>query len=191
MIEINKKSNLVTMTLKEYRQLLRNRREAWSEDEEEYLIAAYEDSESSIEEIADFLGRSYIAVIQHTRSLKKSGLIQNKRIGGWTDSEIGKLKRYHGRLSYAELSEILGRSEKAISKQVYKLGLGKVKPVDIDLVKDLASQGLTRHRIANRLDVSYWTICKIIRQNKIEVVDEENHFRSNHQDFLTKTFHNH
>ncbi|HFR3977994.1 TPA: hypothetical protein ACHVI3_002183, partial [Streptococcus suis] len=68
-----------------------SRYENWSEDDDIYLELANNDKESTLQEVADFLGRSRNAIDARLNHLRKNYNLKNmKHI--WTDEEVEELK---------------------------------------------------------------------------------------------------
>ncbi|AXQ79439.1 hypothetical protein DDV21_010305 [Streptococcus chenjunshii] len=161
-----------------------DKRVKWSQDDIDYLILAYQDGESTLDKIADFLGRTRSAVTQKAYQLRRSGLIDTARLNGWTKRELQELINYHGKLTNKEIAQQLGKSLQAIEHKITTLGIAKWVPTDIEKVKKLAAQGLTREQIANKLDVDIETVKRIVRKHDIKVQPAENYFQSGHRDFV-------
>lgn len=161
--------------------------QTWSQEEDDYLIVAYKDGESSLEDLSLFLGRTKAAVANRVSYLRQSRQLPSK-MGGWSDEDISFLRRFHGKMTCQEIAEKLGRTERAVWHKVSHLGIGRQKQIDVEEIKRLALQGLTRHEIANRLGCHYDTIKRLVSKYGIEVTPANNLFKSSHNDILSHAF---
>lgn len=91
----------------------------WTHDEENMLLDL-KGSGSSLNEIAEILGRSYEAVKSRSKRLRaRQG--ENKNVN-WSDEEIEILRKDY---TFEELVNILGRTKRSIQSKCENLGISK------------------------------------------------------------------
>ncbi len=85
----------------------------WTEDEVDYILLAHSDNESTVEEVADFLGRTVSSVRCKSEIINKGKGQFTKR--HWQDEEIRILRRYYQKVQdLSQLAKILNRSLDAV-----------------------------------------------------------------------------
>lgn len=157
----------------------------WSEEDDDYLALAYVDGESSLRELADFMGCSLWAVSKRVHELKSMGVIEPKRLRGWSKEELTFLVKHYRSLSNRELADRLGKSEAAICNKVSKLRLDKKgRQIDLEELKRLADKGYSRKSIANKMGFHYRSICAVARKHGVKIVDSPNPFRKGHKELM-------
>ena len=78
----------------------------WTEDEVDYILLAHNDNESTVEEVADFLGRTVSSVRCKSEIINKGKGQFTKR--HWQDEEIRILQRYYQKVQdLSQLAKIL------------------------------------------------------------------------------------
>ncbi|MGQ7367255.1 hypothetical protein ACTGXS_06810 [Streptococcus suis] len=154
-----------------------SRYENWSEDDDIYLELANNDKESTLQEVADFLGRSRNAIDARLNHLRKNYNLKNmKHI--WTDEEVEELKALYPQKSSYYLANYFRTSRFSILKKAERLGLtGNGKRVSIkhldNEVRRLCNEGRTRKEIASKLNIPYETVKKYIWKNNIPCKNSE------------------
>ena len=125
----------------------------WTEDELDFLRLAVEDKESNLQDIAEFLGRTPIAVkikvYRLMRGTSKGGLIWRH----WSTEEKEKLRQLYPTVPMESLCEIFKRDKTSIICQASRLGVHKNNCIfrNEAEIRKLANQGLTYREIAESI----------------------------------------
>jgi len=147
----------------------------WTEDEVDYILLAHSDNESTVEEVADFLGRTVSSVRCKSEIINKGKGQFTKR--HWQDEEIRILRRYYQKVQdLSQLAKILNRSLDAVIIKANKLGLPRRrKKWDVSKydIETLGKMGMSCRQIACQLDRPLHLIRAVVYHYKIPVGKEE------------------
>lgn len=149
----------------------------WSDEELDYLrtFSEFPDGDNCIM-VAQYLNRTPGAIRTQVHKLRQEG-VHTKLLDKWTDWEINALKNMNGKITVKEQAELLGRSYSSVSHKRGELGLRTVRKTTPASkgkeIRKMAHQGLFRREIADKLGLSYSSLCKYIRRENICCVDDE------------------
>ncbi|MGM0117369.1 hypothetical protein [Enterococcus sp. AZ189] len=141
----------------------------WTEDEDIYLEYFLFSQDSKLEIAAKHLNRSLNATIKHAavvRAKRKDYYICRK----WTEDEDDYIKASYRSLSYENIGLRIGRSRKAVSERVRKLGLRKNNSLISlnDEIRQMAAEGFYPIDIAKSLKLDYETLREYLNKHNIE-----------------------
>lgn len=143
----------------------------YTEDQEDYLNSFSNDPEDdSVNDAASFLGKSYDSIDSKLGRMRKNSRFTGYLKRRWTESEDNKIRFSRGKLTYKELSEILERTEGAVSQRARFLGIaGKNNDFSElgETIRKLAAEGYTRKEIAEKTNTDYTAIHNYIYRNGI------------------------
>ena len=147
----------------------------WTEDEVDYILLVHNDNESTVEEVADFLGRTVSSVRCKSEIINKGKGQFTKR--HWQDEEIRILRRYYQKVQdLNQLAKILNRSLDAVIIKANRLGLPRRKKkwdVSKHDIETLGKMGMSCRQIACQLDRPLHLIRAVVYHYKIPVGKEE------------------
>lgn len=143
----------------------------WTEDELDYIALATEDNESTVEEVASFLGRSVSSVRSKSERVNdRKGQFVKRR---WSEREVATLRKYyHKVLDLKDLAAVLERSVNSLIIKADRLGLAhRHEPWGVAKadVERLAEQGMTYKEIAKELGKPVATIRRVAQYHRIGV----------------------
>ncbi|EAD0075977.1 hypothetical protein NB69_05155 [Listeria monocytogenes] len=140
----------------------------WTEDDDIYLEYFIYESDTKLQEAADFLNRSLNATIIRAailRKKRKDYYICRK----WTSEEDEYIKTNYKLLNYKVIGMRLDRSCKAVSDRVRTLGLRKnLSLVEMDCeIRKMADDGVYVIDISRALGIDYETLRDYLRKHNI------------------------
>ena len=143
----------------------------WTEDELIYLEYCYYDKdEYSIEDIAEFLGRTKQTVHAKASEMRK----ENKNFGSikprYNDDELKRMVSLDSMMTRKEMAEILGRGVPAVHAKLKLMGINKNKKLsDYDKdIRRLASEGKYIAEICRILDLKDNSLHYYLKRHGIE-----------------------
>jgi hypothetical protein len=101
-----------------------NNKRLWSEEETDYLKRHY--TTSTIEEIAEFLGRSAKSIVARMIKLQLP-IKETKNSSYWKKKEIRFVEKHYKKMTCEEMGRALGRSPKSVMHRMQRLGLYKME----------------------------------------------------------------
>jgi hypothetical protein len=101
-----------------------NNKRSWSQEETDYLKREY--TRSTIEEMAEFLGRSAKSIVARMIKLQLS-IKETESCTYWKKEEIRFVETHYKKMTYEEMGTALGRSPKAVLHRMQRLGLNKME----------------------------------------------------------------
>lgn len=146
----------------------------WAEDEEIYLDRFLDEPDNDFSEAAAFLGRSVRSVEGKAFKMRQEES-QKRYLAGrrpWTQKEIDFLKRQYYTTKCKHIGEALGRTERAVQKKAWDLGLQKLqKPAKVgDEIRRLNKEGYNSKEIGMMLGFSDVVIRQFCNRQKLPVV---------------------
>ncbi|SDX37138.1 Uncharacterised protein [Listeria ivanovii subsp. londoniensis] len=102
----------------------KNKRRAWTDEEDEYLIYFVYSSDAELQDAADHLNRTLGSVASRLFQLRK----HNKAfyiVRPWSEKEDEFIKKYYNSLTSKVITERLNRSYNAIKSRAWSLGVSK------------------------------------------------------------------
>ncbi|EAC9872920.1 hypothetical protein BBQ08_12685 [Listeria monocytogenes] len=141
----------------------------WTEDDDIYLEYFIYESDTKLQEAADFLNRTMGAVYTRLTYLRN----RNDNIcyaqKNWSAKEKEFLKEHYAKSSLDYLARRLGRTKSSVAYQVSKLGLRKVKILQSydEEIRKLASEGYYNRQASRLLGISNSSLIQYSRANGI------------------------
>ena len=122
---------------------MKNRHKMWSDKDE--IIVRKEFNVTDINILAERLGRTPYAVIQHARSM---GMSKTRVSKVWPPEKVEKLKQLYPNHTNEEIARILGSTPRSVNAIAFKLGLRK----DPQWMYEKSSKGMFKkgHTPANK-----------------------------------------
>ncbi|HFK7038809.1 TPA: hypothetical protein ACGY3K_002298 [Listeria monocytogenes] len=102
----------------------KNKRRAWTDEEDEYLTYFVYSSDAELQDAADHLNRTLGSVASRLFQLRK----HNKAfyiVRPWSEKEDEFIKKYYNSLTLKVITERLNRSYNAIKSRAWALGVSK------------------------------------------------------------------
>lgn len=144
----------------------------WTEDDVDYLILAMTDGESSLVEVADFLGRTRSSISNKIIRLRAENEIHYQMKGRlWTEKDLDYLRKTYGKIPIETIAETLNRTYRATQMKANRLGLvtrGKCTYGHEEEILKMVSEGYTAKQIAKHFQINVDNLRRWLGKNKIK-----------------------